>query len=109
MFDNPGKKIKNVAMFTFVFGSIVSVTEAFILGIDHYSGPYGQSYTDFNAGIFFALFIGGPLVLYLMTLSLVAFGELVENSTKIAAAQCPATPTTVDDIPKSINEELPDL
>jgi len=82
MFDNPGKKIMQISKIVFWIVSLVSVILAFVLGFerDYYT-------TEFHAGIFFSLFFGGPIMNYVLTLFLVGFGELVENSKKTNAAK----------------------
>ncbi len=71
MFDNIGRKIKWFAKFLTWIGMISSIIIGFILIID------GNDW-----GIL--VLLGGPLVSWLSSWLLYAFGELVENSTTIA-------------------------
>ena len=82
MFDNPGKKIMQISKIVFWIVTIVSVILAFVLGFEKY---YYE--TEFYAGIFFTLLLGVPISTYVLTLFLVGFGELVENSKKTEAAK----------------------
>lgn len=70
MFTNPGKKIKTVSIIAFWISILVYVVLAFTVGVDA------------GAGVFILLLIACPICAYLSTLFLVAFGELVENSSK---------------------------
>ncbi len=99
MFDKPGKKIKELSVIFFWIGTVISVILAFVFGIEKSYGYYYNEYTTFHAGIFFTLFIGIPFVLYISTLFLVGFGELVESSSKVAK----------NDGSITSGEELPEL
>ena len=88
MFENAGQKIKKIAIITFWITVVASVILAFALGWEkeyhsyyYYSGGYYT--TEFNAEYFFGFLIGVPLVMYIETLFLVAFGNLVENTQTI--------------------------
>ena len=70
MFTNPGKKIKTVSIIAFWISILVYIVLAFTVGVDA------------GAGVFILLLIACPICAYLSTLFLVAFGELVENSSK---------------------------
>jgi uncharacterized membrane protein YhiD involved in acid resistance len=70
MFTNPGKKIKTVSIIAFWISILVYVVLAFTVGVDA------------GAGVFILMLIACPICAYLSTLFLVAFGELVENSSK---------------------------
>lgn len=71
MFENPGTKIKKISIVLFWLSVIVIVILAF---------ANMSSYDMLGA---LALLIFGPIVCYISTLYLVAFGELVENTTAI--------------------------
>lgn len=71
MFENPGTKIKKISTFLFWLSVIGTVILAFA----------NMSSYDMLGGL--ALLIFGPIVCYISTLYLVAFGELVENTTAI--------------------------
>lgn len=107
MFDNPGTKIKNVSIFLFWIASIACVILAFVLGFERLYHSYsfisgGYYKTHFNAGIFFGFILGGPLILYVSTLFLVGFGELVENS-----KNSPNSPTATKILePSSCTEDV---
>lgn len=109
MFSDPGKKIKTIARWSFVLGTIACIILAFILGFEkeyYYKSLYE---TRFYAEYFFGFLIGGPLFFYLESLIMYAFGELVE-STKYAkiSSEKPTAPPPV--IPEPvISDELPEL
>ena len=89
MFEEPGEKLKKLAVILFWGISIVSVILAFTLGIErvHYtSSVSGLVYTTtvFHDVLFFSLLLGGPLGAYIVGLLLTGFGELVDNSEKVA-------------------------
>lgn len=71
MFENPGTKIKKISIVLFWLSVIVTVILAFV----------NMSSYDMLGAL--ALLIFGPIVCYISTLYLVAFGELVENTTAI--------------------------
>lgn len=75
MFDRPGEKIQNIAVVLFYCLLIVSVVLAFVFGLED---SWGR--TIFHAGVFFGILIGGAAYAYLMSLSLCAFGRLVDNT-----------------------------
>lgn len=114
LFTDPGKKIKNIAQWSFVLGVVACIILAFVYGFEetyHYVYSYSYSETEFYAGYFFGFLIGGPLFFYLESLIMYAFGELVE-STKYAkiSSEKPSAPTPTPVIPKPvISDELPDL
>lgn len=88
MFENSGEKIVKVAKVLFWITVIASVILAFVLGWSEeyhsYSYSYGGYYrNEFHPVYFFSLLIGYPLVSYISTLFIIAFGELVQNSQKI--------------------------
>ena len=88
MFENSGEKIVKVAKVLFWITVIASVILAFVLGWSkeyhsyHYSSG-GYYSNEFHPVYFFSLLIGYPLVSYISTLFIIAFGELVQNSQKI--------------------------
>jgi len=78
MFNNPGKKIKTLAKVMFWLILIACVISAVAIG----ASPY---YVDEEVILAIAgIVVGGFLVAYLSGLWISAFGELVENSTKLA-------------------------
>ena len=88
MFENAGQKIKKIAIITFWIAVVASVILAFALGWEkeyhsYYFSSGGYYTTEFNAEYFFGFLIGVPLVMYIETLFLVAFGNLVENTQTI--------------------------
>lgn len=90
MFENPGKKLKTVAVALFWLGTIASVSLAFLLGINESYHSYYYSYGGYtshelNPVIFFPLIIGGPISSYISSLCLIGLGELVENSAKMVS------------------------
>ena len=76
MFEDPGEKLKKVAVFTFIFSTVAFIILACVFGWDrsHYR------YSEFLPIPFFSLLIGGPLGSYIASLCLYAFGELVDKS-----------------------------
>ena len=88
MFENAGGKIRKIAIVNFWIVVVVSVILAFVLGFEeeyqeyhiYYYGYGGYTTTEFYAEYFFGFLIGVPLVMYIETLFLVAFGNLVENT-----------------------------
>ena len=78
MFDDPGAKLKNVAVIEFAVIAAVSFIMAFVLGI------HGD---DFRPLPFFLLLIGGPLFAYLSALVLYGFGELIDNTEALRLPQ----------------------
>ena len=111
LFSDPGKKIKNLAEWSFVLGVTASIILALVYGFDSRWSSYRGSYVVLNAGYFFGFLIGGPLFFYLESLIMYAFGELVESTkyAKISSEKFSApAPTPV--IPKTVvSDELPEL
>ncbi len=66
MFNNPGEKIKKLAVISFVCGIIISVILAFALG---------ETFP-----IIIAILLGGPLTAYISSLLLYGFGTLIVNT-----------------------------
>ena len=90
MFENPGKKLKTVAVALFWLGTIASVILAFFFGVEeryhsYYYSYGGYSSYDFNPIAFFPWIIGGPLSSYIFSLCLAGLGELIENSAKMVS------------------------
>ena len=83
LFKNPGKKIKKIAIVLFCLLVIASVILAFVFGWTVKKDGNRVYDRDFNAAYFFGFLIGCPLVSYVSTLGLIAFGDLVENSQRI--------------------------
>lgn len=75
LFDDVGKKIKKMAIIVFWVEVVSCVILAFCLGWER--NYWGK--TEFRAGIFFALLIGGPLASYCSALILYGFGKLVDQ------------------------------
>lgn len=75
MFEDPGEKLKKVAVFNFILSTAAFLILACVFGWDrsHY-------YSEFQPIPFFSLLIGGPLGSYVASLSLYAFGELVDKT-----------------------------
>ena len=91
MFENSGEKIVKVAKVLFWITVIASVILAFVLGWSkeyhsYYFGSGGYYSNEFHPVYFFSLLIGYPLVSYISTLFIIAFGELVQNSRRIKDA-----------------------
>ena len=75
MFKNPGKTIKIVAIIYFWLTTAASIIAGIVLAIDS------------EEVIYLLMLLGGPAAAYITALFLVAFGELVENSTYLAQDQ----------------------
>ena len=79
IYSNPGATLKGIATLICVLGIIASVILAFVLG--YTTSIFG--YSEFNAGLFFAILIGGGVLSYLSGLGLAAFGDLVLSANEI--------------------------
>lgn len=79
LYSNPGATLKGIATLICVLGLIASVILAFTLA--YTTSFFG--YSEFNAGIFFGILIGGAVLSYLSGLGLAAFGDLVLNASEI--------------------------
>lgn len=77
MFKDSSEKIRIVPVILFWLTVITSVILAFVFGWDK---------GDFMPAYFFPFFIGVPVSSYLITLFLVAFGDLMENTQRIKEA-----------------------
>ena len=81
MFDNIGKKIKGVAGFVFILGSVASVVYGLgtMMSLSFFSSSYGS-------GILLGILIIGVGILlsWLSVLLIYGFGELIEKTTEIA-------------------------
>ncbi len=66
MFENCGKKIRTVSIVLFWISATASIVLAFVVGK---ASPIS----------FFAMLIGYPLLAYISTLFLVAFGDMTQN------------------------------
>jgi uncharacterized integral membrane protein len=90
MFNNVGHKIKTVAkIFTWI-GIISCVLCGFIIifsggNINKMTGVYFGYAASIPSGL--AIMIMGSIGSWLLNLTLYGFGELVENSTRIAESQ----------------------
>jgi len=88
LFDNPGKKIKTIAIVCFVVIVVASVICAVSFGISKRFIPdysnYSHSYykRTLHPKVFFPILIGGSFAAYVSSLFLYGFGELIENSKK---------------------------
>ena len=71
MYDNIGKKIKDLATAAFIFGTIIAVIFGLILAND----------TD---GLSILLIIVGPIISWISSLTLYGFGELIDKVCEIA-------------------------
>lgn len=86
MYNNPGGTIKNIGKVFFIVGSISSVLFGFGIWL---SGCQGNSSSSSGSQGVFIFFLGAIFMAiviffsYLANVFLVAFGELVENSTII--------------------------
>lgn len=107
MFENPGRSLKTFGTIMFAVGAIVSIWGGIKLfnvahGIHTYYSRY--SYGDDNSGslVFLGIvcIIGGILVSYLLSLFLIAFAELVENSTMIRQVLSQPSATNSQQTPK---------
>ncbi|MBR4425104.1 MAG: zinc-ribbon domain-containing protein [Oscillospiraceae bacterium] len=78
MFEKPGQKLQGIAMMLFGCLLLASLILAFVFGFERNWGR-----TEFRAGLFFGILIGGAAYAYLMSLSLFAFGRLVDNTDTI--------------------------
>lgn len=76
MFRNSGKKIEVYAIVLFWVLTVTSILLAIVFGFE-WNNPHRYS-REFQAPIFFALLIGGPLDAYLLSLLLTAFGKIAE-------------------------------
>lgn len=72
MFKNVGEKIKSLAVFIFILLALIPVG----IGL----GMFNNEDTIIFGIV---LLIGGPLIAWLLTLSLYGMGELIDNSKKI--------------------------
>ena len=68
MFKNPGRKIKNLAMASFIVETIAAIIGGIVLMCEDY------------VFLGFVTILGGFFVAYVTALLLYGFGELVENS-----------------------------
>lgn len=82
LFDDVGKKIQKMATVVFRVEVVSCVILAFCLGWER--NYWGK--TEFRAGIFFGLLIGGPLASYCSALILYGFGELVDKIGRLHTA-----------------------
>lgn len=77
MFENPGGRIKRIATIVFTIISIACIVGAFFISLCVKDSEYSLL-------VFCVAMLAGPFLAYLQALLLYAFGELVENSTKLA-------------------------
>ena len=74
MFDDSGKKIKEITFYLFWLAIVGDIVLAFEFGKDRWG--------DFNLLAFCVILVAGAIIVYLESLFLSAFGELVENMAK---------------------------
>ncbi len=81
MYNNIGKKIKGLAIFSFAVGAIAS----FIGGIVIIAIASDSYYVE-EIGVFIGVMVMflGPLVFWILSFFLYGFGELIENSRIVA-------------------------
>ena len=79
LYSNPGATLKDIATAICILGMIASVILAFVLG--YTTSFWGDR--EFNAGLFFAILIGGGILSYLSGLGIAAFGDLVLSANEI--------------------------
>ena len=77
MFKNPGRRIRRITAVVFTIISIAYIVLAFFLAKLVKDSVYALL-------VFCGVMLAGPFLAYLQALLLYAFGELVENSTKLA-------------------------
>ena len=89
MFKNPGGSLKTYGKVVFVIFVIAAIAG----GITMFAGA--GNIGRYNGGAAFGMVVGGIVVIavgifmaYLMTIFVIAFGELVENSTVIRRKEC---------------------
>jgi hypothetical protein len=80
MYNNIGKKIKGLAVFFAWLGMIGSIIYGIIITIQGVN--YGS---DAMAGLGLLLMVAGSVISWLSSWVLYGFGELIENTAKIAA------------------------
>lgn len=81
MFDNIGVKIKNVAKIACWIGIVVSIIIAIVL----FACASDSLSEELNVLLGFVVLLAGPFLSWLCTLVLYGFGELVDNSSILAA------------------------
>lgn len=77
MFKNPGRRIKRITAIVFTIISIAYIVGAFFIS-------WCVKDFEYSLLVFCVAILAGPFLAYLQALLLYAFGELVENSTKLA-------------------------
>lgn len=82
LFDNAGKKVRVFGFVLFIIGLVSSAITWLILII--YSLKKGEDYFIWLA---FSVLVVGSIVSWLLGLFISAFGQLVENSQKLADAE----------------------
>lgn len=83
LFDNPGKKMKSLAIVLFIVILIIGLVVSYILAQETVYAHWDYV-EQTNGGKFFLGFVVSVVLAYISALCVYAFGELVENS-KIAA------------------------
>ncbi len=112
MFENVGKRIKEIAKLLFAIGVVLSVLlfiVMLILAIPNFD------YGDEALGVVFLLIgifsiIIGPVISWLSVLLLYAFGELVQKTCNLEKTFCEdSTVANEDDGPKWLSFKLPNI
>ena len=80
-FGNIGKKIKDLAFFVFAIGSILCIAAGIII----FATVDSTRWISNNWYIPVLLMVVGPVLMWLGSLFTYGFGELIENSSKLAA------------------------
>lgn len=99
LYDNIGGKIKSAAGWTFIVETIVLIITGIVMAIDNYDGVY------------FLISIFGPIVAWVSSWILYAFGELVEDVHAIRIKGCSvikdnATPNVREDEAFKVGETM---
>lgn len=85
MFEDAGEKIQLIAKILFWVSVVACVICAFKFGLYTYYTNYGyDKHTGMKVGVFWGFLIIGPVISYMSSLVTIAFGQLVENSQRIA-------------------------
>lgn len=88
MFGNIGGKIKGLAKVLCWIGIISSVIAAIVMLFSAMDAWRGSEKTMFTI-LFFVILIVGPILSWLSSIALYAFGELVEDIHAIRKKECP--------------------
>ena len=103
MFNNPGEKIKSYAYALFALYVVIGLFVAFVVAFE----------LEEQEGLlaFFGILIGTAITAYISCLFLVAFGELVENSTTIVRRMSQKSNNDVNqpDVATEVKVNQPDV